>query len=292
MYPVITRVKAIESVAEKIESGRYQSFEDIDDLVAATLVVPTLRDEHNAIAYCREIFEVISEKRRSSARKPPELFRFDATRLYARLRAPDGIDPDVESISKIVFEVQIRTAFEHAWIVTTHPLTYKSQEVNWKRFRIAAQLKASAEWLDTAVESFEALAAAVVEAPWPEIDSKKSAADLIKRLIDANIIPLDVAPKDISRFAENLIAVLQSSSNNVAIEDAIATLENEIRKIPPDSFPRSISILQICIGILCRGGVITPPFRRYRYHVTEQLASIYPEVRMLAPIFSYSEADS
>jgi hypothetical protein len=43
LIPFISRTKTIESVAEKIETGRYASFADLDDLVAVTLVVPSLR---------------------------------------------------------------------------------------------------------------------------------------------------------------------------------------------------------------------------------------------------------
>ena len=73
LLPFISRIKTIESAAEKIETGRYRSFEQIDDLVAFTMVVPSLKHEEEAIEYCKKIFAISSERRRSLAKKSPEL---------------------------------------------------------------------------------------------------------------------------------------------------------------------------------------------------------------------------
>ena len=43
------RPKTIESVAEKIETGRFRRWVDVDDLFACTVVIPTLRDEKRVI---------------------------------------------------------------------------------------------------------------------------------------------------------------------------------------------------------------------------------------------------
>jgi ppGpp synthetase/RelA/SpoT-type nucleotidyltranferase len=81
------------------------------------------------------------------------VFRFDCTRFIGRLRSPD--ENTRSPIYDIPFEVQIKSAFEHAWSATTHLLTYKSSEVNWSKLRLTAQLKAAVEQLDTLVLSFE-----------------------------------------------------------------------------------------------------------------------------------------
>ena len=288
LLPFISRIKTIESAAEKIETGRYRSFEEIDDLVAFTLVVPTLKHEEEAIVYCKNIFAISSERDRTLARKPPDSFRFDATRLYGHLQKPDGIESSGGiTIYDVTFEIQIRTAFEHAWIVSTHPLTYKTNTVDWKRLRLTAQLKASTEQLDLAIGSFEVLASAIAEAPWPEIQRKIQVIELIQSLVGDGIIPVEAAPKDMSRFAENLISLLQASKKKPDFNSALSEIDSELRKLTAETFPRSASVLQVCMGLLCSRGIITGPFQRYTCHVTEQLAQLYPDVRSLSPIFDY-----
>jgi ppGpp synthetase/RelA/SpoT-type nucleotidyltranferase len=292
LLPFIARIKTIESAAEKIETGRYRSFTELDDLVALTLVVPSIRHEEAAIEHCMKVFRITDVKRKISARKPPDSFRFDATRLYGFLINPEeGISLETTSVFSIKFEIQIRTAFEHAWIVATHPLTYKTGNIDWKRLRLSAQLKASAEQLDLAVLQFEALAAAISEAPWPEIEQKRKVVSLIERLLLEEIIPKEAGPKDMSRFAENLLRLLGASKKRVDVDQSLLVLESSLREFPSDSFPMSASLLQVCMGILCKTGILTGPLQRYSCHVTEHLSLLFPDVRNLSPVFDYGRGD-
>ncbi|WFU27240.1 hypothetical protein QA649_13820 [Bradyrhizobium sp. CB1717] len=289
MLPFVARIKTIESAAEKIESGRYRSFAEIDDLVAVTLVVPTLRHEAEAISYCQSIFHIEEVKLRTSVRKPPELFRFDSTRLYGFLPRPLGLDvDDQETIYEIKFEIQIRTAFEHAWIVATHPLTYKTDVVDWKRIRLAAQMKAAAEQLDLSVLQFEHLADGIVEAPFPDIQAKREIVQLIELLGRDSVIPSEANPKDMSRFADNLINLLRASQKKTDIHVALAAIEKQLRRFTLETFPRSASLLQVCMGILQEVGLISGPLQRYSCHVTDHLLEIFPGVRGLTPVFEYA----
>src|SRR6185437_2579981 len=100
--------------------------------------------------------------------------------------------------------IQIRSAFEHAWIVATHSLTYKTSYVDWRRFRLAAQLKAGVEQFDLLISQFEELAGAISQSPWPTMDQQKDLASFIREMVGQKVIPNEAAPKDLSRFAENL----------------------------------------------------------------------------------------
>jgi len=288
LLPTLTRVKTIESAAEKIETGRYRAFKELDDLVACTLVVPNLQHESQATAYCNRVFKIVEVRGRASVKKPPELFRFDSTRLYGFLIRPEGSGDRIgATIFDIKFEVQIRTAFEHAWIVSTHPLTYKSDQIDWKRFRLAAQLKASAEQLDLSIVQFEQLSSAVTESPWPEIQQKVAIVQLLEKLRDESVIPAEAFPKDMSRFADNLLSLLRASKKKVEFEDAVNEVEAVLRSFTQETFPRSASLLQVCMGGLCQRNVLSGPLQRYSCHVTEQLQQLFPEVKTLTPIFEY-----
>src|SRR5262249_6681256 len=144
---------------------------------ACTIAVPLPSDEDLVLEFLRKTFDEVSTKRRLSARKPPDAFRFDNTRLVARLKAPPGLE-QTGSIYTINFEVQIKTIFELAWSRTTHALAYKSSRVDWRALRLAAALKASVEQIDLLLSDFENAMKGIGEAPWREIEKKKQIQDL------------------------------------------------------------------------------------------------------------------
>jgi ppGpp synthetase/RelA/SpoT-type nucleotidyltranferase len=152
-FALVSRIKTLESVSEKVETGRFDSWASLDDLVAVTVVIPTLTSEPAVVSFLKDSFKEVELRARSSTFKAPEVFRFDCTRFIGQLRSPD--ENSRTPIHDVLFEVQIRSAFEHAWSVTTHALAYKSPEVSWSRLRLTAQLKAAVEQLDTLVLSFE-----------------------------------------------------------------------------------------------------------------------------------------
>jgi hypothetical protein len=288
LLPLVARIKTIESAAEKIETGRYRSFAEIDDLVACTMVIPNLPHENDAIEHCHRLFRIDEVKRRASTQKSPELFRFDSTRLYGFINRPDGQgDSGPVSIFDIKFEIQIRTAFEHAWIVSTHPLIYKSDSIDWKRFRMAAQIKAASEQLDLSIVQFEQLAAAIDESPFPELKLKRNVVELIESLIRDKIIPREASPKDMSRFAENLLSLLRASKRRIEPQLALRKLDEGLRAFTSETFPQSASLLQVCIGTLCQSGLLSGPLQKYSCHITEQLTQLFPETGTLTPVFDY-----
>jgi hypothetical protein len=100
-YDYHSRPKAVEALAEKIETGRFASWSQLDDLVACAVVVPTHSHEERVLEYLNKAFDRVDLKARGSARKPPETFRFDSTRWVGRLTSdPKGsLAPGVEHTS-------------------------------------------------------------------------------------------------------------------------------------------------------------------------------------------------
>jgi hypothetical protein len=193
----------------------------------------------------------------------------------------------------VVFEVQIRTAFEHAWIVGTHPLTYKTPTVDWRRARLAAQMKAAVEQLDLTLLQFEPLCEGMKESPWPGVQERKSVADLMIRMIDEGIVPREAGPKDMSRFSDNFIDMTRASKKKIVLRDALSGVEAGLRNLSGERFPRSATLLQVCMALLCENGALTGPLERYACHVTPQLRTIFPGIETLEPVFRYGvQADS
>jgi len=284
-FPVTGRIKSAESVSEKIEMGRLKGFSEIDDLVAFTLIIPTPAVEKEVIEFCKASFDVIKIRHKSSTRKDPEIFRFDSTRLIAKSRRPPYLVGDVgPSIYEYLFEIQIRTAFEHAWSVATHDLVYKGSSIDWKRIRLAAQLKATSESLDIAVTAFETLASGIIESPWDRIGDQITISKYVLSLLDKKLIPTTLRPMSISRFSENFYNLVRSARPESTVAVAITSIDEELSKQKP--LPVSVSLYQLFLGILCEAATINFT-KNINCHVTPELMTIFPATRKLTQVFDY-----
>lgn len=284
-FPTISRLKTIESLCEKIETGRFQKLSDIDDLFGITIIVPTLSIDPIVIEYCRQQFRIDQIKTRTT-KKSPEHFRFDATRLSCRLVSGPGEEPPEEDVVfKIRFEIQVRTALEHAWSVATHPLVYKTDEVSWSKQRLAAQLKASLESIDTQLLAFNVLAKSIGIPPWPDIEDKIFVISSFEKLFADRRIPSELRPKDFSRFAENFISLVKLSKRKPSIRTAVEALTEEIRKTRYDLVPRSLSLLQYFYVLLIRLGHLDGKSDRYVGFASSESIALFPEIKEISPAF-------
>jgi len=194
-YAFIGRIKEADSLAEKIETGRFARWSDLDDLYACSIIVPTLAEEAGALSFLTERFEVNEIRGRGTTLQNPEVFRFDATRFIGQLRT-DAIPAASDELRSIRFEVQVRTAFEHAWSVTTRAFAYKADRVDWRRVRLAAQLKAAVEQMDNLVAGFEGMVATISEQNWPEISAKKKIEEFFREQFESR----GPAPEKLDHF--------------------------------------------------------------------------------------------
>lgn len=288
-YAFLSRKKDLRSLAEKIETGRYKKWSDIDDLFACSIIIPTLNLEDGVLEFLKTVFEKVQVKKRGQTQKSPNEFRFDSTRFIGRLKSI----PEIETEANILFEVQIRSAFEHAWSVTTHALTYKTGNIDWKLLRLTAQLKASVEQLDTLILGFTESASHITEYNFYEIENKKTISEFFKdKLETQKIIPEELKPQDWSRFTENFYSLLRSANAkrermDVFIGKALSVIENEITQISINEFSRSVSILQFLIGVLSENDFLPNDLNNYTALVTPELELIYPSVERINTIFEY-----
>src|SRR5258707_1221668 len=76
-YAFMSRIKTLESLAEKIETGRFQKWSELDDLFACTIIIPTLSQEDEVADFCKSTFPFIRMIKRGKTLKAPDVFRFD-----------------------------------------------------------------------------------------------------------------------------------------------------------------------------------------------------------------------
>src|ERR1035438_1489076 len=146
-YIFLDRTKDVSSLSEKLESGRFPSWSRLDDLYGCTIVVPVSSHESAVLVKLNASFEAVEVRSRSSAKKAPDVFRFDGVRWYGKISEEAALVRQ-PGVGDIIFEVQVITAFEYAWKTVTHDLVYKGEDVDWKKKRLAAQLKAAVEQIE------------------------------------------------------------------------------------------------------------------------------------------------
>ena len=279
------RIKTIDSLAEKIETGRYSSWSEVDDFYAATIIIPNLAIEKSVVEYLQQTFKQIELRKRGNTQKSPDVFRFDNTRFIGRYIQ---IGEQTE-LSEITFEIQIKTAFEHAWSVSTHSLVYKTNTIDWKLLRIAAQLKSSVEQLDMIVSGSRFINSHITEHPWPEINLKKYILEKTNEFLQNPNVPDELKPKDASRFSENLHSLFSpltkgSRTPYKLLEhffEAANELANELGK---EKFPRSLSLIQYFIGVANQEDF---DFSKGKYipFITKEMEDIFPNVRKVKKRF-------
>lgn len=285
-FALVSRIKALESLAEKLESGRYKSWSEVDDLVAFAIVVPTLSDEAAAVDFLSSVFEKIELRARGATNKSPDVFRFDGTRFIGRMRS--STNAPRTGTEGIVFEVQVRSAFEHAWAVTTHALSYKTPDVSWEKLRVTAQLKAAVEQLDMIILGFEEAALKIEASKWPMVDAERRVAEGFAALVSGGKLPQVMAPKDWNRFSQNVLELVRASSwarretpGDLA-EIAIYAVKRELNILRNVGAPLSISLWQFTFACLCQVGVLAPPLNERWPLITPELEGFYPTVKTFA----------
>lgn len=291
-WAFIGRTKTAESLAEKIETGRYQRWSELDDLYGCSIIVPTLNEEPDALAFLQSKFREVILRRRGGddQLKDPQQFRFDSTRFIGTLKPT--IDPEPpDAISRQRFEVQIRTAFEHAWAIATHKLVYKANVTDWRRLRLTAQLKSTSEQMDFLISGFDVVSDLIFAERWPAVEFRREIEDKFRQKVTDGSIPGECAPASWVRFTENVFAMLVGiygrQINKIQLAEALRDIDAAIAANNGERFPRSISLAQFVLGALSTSGRATGGLRKYCPMVTDQLRNTFPSVASLTGPFDF-----
>src|SRR5690349_2682136 len=68
-FAFINRYKTLESLASKVETGRFERWSLLDDLYACTVIIPTLTHESMVVDFLNRAFDMVTFKARGQARK-------------------------------------------------------------------------------------------------------------------------------------------------------------------------------------------------------------------------------
>ena len=297
------RIKSQESVAEKLETGMYSSWDELTDLYACTIVINLPDQEKHIHDFVSEFFVLDTDKSRYKGMqiKPADVFRYDSTRLYCKIKKPGHIEGS-EPLYDILFEVQIRTIFEYAWSKTTHALAYKSPVVDWKRQRLAAQLKAATEQIETLVLAFDHASEYILESKSPDIEDQTKIHLFFSELFKEELLPAELEPSDWTRFSGNVYKLFQIKANQKPsgrsfrhikeIDSLLDCIDGYIKETGAESIPKSMSLFQLVTCILFDGvtDIKENNLERYSLLVTQEMKDLFPKLSIPCKLFDVAKA--
>ena len=119
------RVKKENSLAGKLElkGAKYQSIDDITDLLGLRVITFYTDDVDKVAALVAQTFDV-DWSNSVDKRKLHELDSFGYNSLHYICHLPAGSAD--ETLCRIPFEIQMRTALQHVWSTINHDTGYKS----------------------------------------------------------------------------------------------------------------------------------------------------------------------
>ncbi|NET45285.1 hypothetical protein [Okeania sp. SIO2B3] len=125
---------------------------------------------------------------------------------------------------------------------------------------------------------------------YPEVKNKQYLVKEINKLFQDKKIPDELQPKDMSRFCYNLYRLLINVVEEKQIKEKIQAVIQKIQSTKTNQIPRSISLFQYFISILISEKIIDSSIiNRYYWHITQEVISLYPELRTIDSTFEYEE---
>ena len=158
------RVKTEESLAGKLtkKGDKYHSLENITDLVGIRIVTFYTDDVDKVAAIVKKLFDV-DWQNSVDKRKLHELTSFGYSSLHyiCRLKEEQQATAGLSAIANYPFEIQMRTALQHAWSAIEHDIGYKGAVKLPPEFR--RQFSRLAGMLELADDEFSRLRTTMTE---------------------------------------------------------------------------------------------------------------------------------
>jgi ppGpp synthetase/RelA/SpoT-type nucleotidyltranferase len=149
------RVKDVDSFLEKIERKSYEKpFQETEDICGIRIICYYQKDIAKIEQIIKTEFDIIESFNKESNLEYNE-FGYRSHHLIASIKKEWEKTPNFRGLSKLKFELQVRTVLMHAWAEIEHNLAYKSELQTPKQFR--RKLHRISAKLEEADEQFEEL---------------------------------------------------------------------------------------------------------------------------------------
>jgi len=148
-----SRIKPLESIVAKTEKESIKyPFKEIDDLLAATVVLPTRKQMLEFEKQVAQFCEIVESK--SEREIEPEKFVYDDRHLILRFRSEYHAVLEKPFLGEFLFEVQLKTYLQYALGKWSRG-TYKTSDFSWALNRLISRTRALVEMADTALARIE-----------------------------------------------------------------------------------------------------------------------------------------
>jgi ppGpp synthetase/RelA/SpoT-type nucleotidyltranferase len=217
-----SRVKQVESFAQKLETGRVHDVHNLEDFFACTIVAENPNAVTEAEGFVAELFPGVSKRKPPVSNvtfNEPWSFQFEDLRLYVEW-CDDPAQPKTD-LEGVRFEVQIKTYLQHAWGIATHDLIYKGDTVGWPAARIAFQVKAMLEHAELTIAAAKSLATQ------PSLEKANRNTIQLQEVIEwlKQTWSRELLPTDTSRLATNVSTLLRALQ--IKFEDMATMMKEE-----------------------------------------------------------------
>src|SRR5271163_749662 len=153
------KVKTFESIIKKINTKRRKrpkySYDDLEDMIALTVLCPYPSDAQAFIGWMRRAFEVKPEDVTGGPRKDPSGHRG----YHCVVSAKRQTATNLPYLKNVKCEFQVKTILEEAFDAKTHDLTYKPtvKQINPELVKQFAVLSGALEAIDGQSEFLKTL---------------------------------------------------------------------------------------------------------------------------------------
>jgi len=190
--PIESRVKALESIAEKCERRalNLRSVVDLHDLVGLRLIFLFSRDLQTASAAINETFTVVTQED-AVERLGESQFGYQSLHLIIQIPKEWAGVPVFADCERFQAEVQLRTIAQHTWAAASHHLQYKQEsgvplQVRRSIHRVSALLETVDLEFERVLNEREAYLAGTATAAATKADEPLN-VDVLTTILDAKL---------------------------------------------------------------------------------------------------------
>ena len=135
--------------------------------------------------------------------------------------------------------------------------------------------------------AFEKTSEFIQDNDYGEIKLKHYISTETSKLFEAGKIPIELKPKDMSRFADNLYRLHISIKQEENIKKNIKHITSKIQSIKKNKIPLSLSLFQYFVAILVEDKIIKDFPEKYNWHITKEAISLFPALKDINSRFQY-----
>ena len=228
-----SRIKDPENFALKLETSHTNPIEhSTEDFFGCRLVVENRSQLEAANQELMNYVCIIHPRPTSTflKTKSPDSFPYDSLRLYVKLQPQQNLPSNhpPNNLTDVLFEVQVKTFFQHVWDTAVHDVVYKGKEVGWPESRTVHQLKAMLEHAEISIQLIDQFKnSTILNISNEKIDNLIAIQKFLQRNWNS-----DQLPTDLNRLSQNLGFLLKHSKINLEEMQTILNEELDSKRGP------------------------------------------------------------